>query len=43
MGGLLAGHQREEAANGSGVAFEHRGFRELKGLPGDWRLYAVKA
>jgi class 3 adenylate cyclase/pimeloyl-ACP methyl ester carboxylesterase len=26
---------------GSGLAFEDRGARELKGVPGEWRLYAV--
>ena len=28
---------------GSGLAFEDRGEKQLKGVPGDWRLYAVKA
>lgn len=28
---------------GSGVVFEDRGLRELKGLPGDWQLHAVKS
>ena len=27
---------------GSGIAFEDRGERELKGVPGTWRLYAVE-
>jgi hypothetical protein len=26
---------------GSGITFEDRGATELKGLPGEWRLYAV--
>ena len=26
---------------GSGIAFEDRGERELRGVPGEWRLYAV--
>jgi class 3 adenylate cyclase len=26
---------------GSGIAFEERGATDLKGVPGDWRLYAV--
>jgi len=26
---------------GSGIAFEERGVHELKGVPGEWRLYAV--
>jgi len=27
---------------GAGVDFENRGSRELKGVPGEWRLYAVR-
>jgi pimeloyl-ACP methyl ester carboxylesterase len=27
---------------GSGIEFEDRGARELKGIPGEWRLYAVR-
>jgi hypothetical protein len=26
---------------GSGIEFEDRGGRELRGVPGEWRLYAV--
>jgi hypothetical protein len=26
---------------GSGLAFQDRGTHELKGLPGEWRLFAV--
>jgi class 3 adenylate cyclase len=26
---------------GSGIDFEDRGTRELKGVPGEWRLFAV--
>ena len=28
---------------GSGIEFEDRGVHELKGVPGEWRLYAVGA
>jgi class 3 adenylate cyclase len=28
---------------GSGIEFDDRGSHELKGVPGEWRLYAVKA
>jgi class 3 adenylate cyclase len=28
---------------GSGIQFEDRGVFELKGVPGEWRLYAVSA
>jgi len=27
---------------GSGIEFEDRGAKQLKGVPGEWRLYAVK-
>ena len=27
---------------GSGIVFEDRGAHELKGVPGEWRLFAVK-
>ena len=26
---------------GSGIEFEERGVHELKGVPGEWRLFAV--
>jgi class 3 adenylate cyclase len=26
---------------GSGIGFEDRGVRELKGVPGEWRIFAV--
>jgi hypothetical protein len=26
---------------GSGIRFEDRGIRTLKGVPGEWRLFAV--
>jgi hypothetical protein len=26
---------------GSGLAFEDKGVYEMKGIPGEWRLYAV--
>jgi hypothetical protein len=28
---------------GSGIEFEDRGTDELKGVPGEWRLYAVSS
>jgi class 3 adenylate cyclase len=28
---------------GSGISFDDLGTRELKGVPGEWRLYAVDA
>ena len=26
---------------GSGIDFEDRGMRDLKGVPGEWRIFAV--
>ncbi|HET8653280.1 MAG TPA: adenylate/guanylate cyclase domain-containing protein [Gaiellaceae bacterium] len=37
---LVTGTVRDLVA-GSGLAFEDRGVHELKGVPGEWRLYAV--
>jgi class 3 adenylate cyclase len=37
---LVSGTVRDLVA-GSGHAFEERGAHELKGVPGEWRLYAV--
>jgi hypothetical protein len=31
------------SSRGSGLEFEERGSAELKGVPGEWRLYAVSA
>jgi hypothetical protein len=28
---------------GSGIEFGDRGVRELKGIPGEWRLFAVES
>ena len=28
---------------GSGITFEDRGTHELRGVPGDWQLYAVSS
>jgi YVTN family beta-propeller protein len=38
---LLASSTVRDLAAGSGLRFEDRGERELKGVPGSWRLYAV--
>jgi len=37
---LVSGTVKDLVA-GSGIAFEDRGVQALKGLPGEWRLYAV--
>jgi pimeloyl-ACP methyl ester carboxylesterase len=38
---LVSGTVKDLVA-GSGLAFEERGAHELKGIPGEWRLYAVE-
>jgi pimeloyl-ACP methyl ester carboxylesterase len=38
---LVSGTVKDLVA-GSGVGFADRGSRELKGIPGEWRLYAVE-
>jgi class 3 adenylate cyclase len=37
---LVSGTVRDLVA-GSGIVFEDRGMKSLKGIPGEWRLYAV--
>jgi class 3 adenylate cyclase len=37
---LVSGTVKDLVA-GSGLSFEDRGRRPLKGLPGDWQLYSV--
>jgi class 3 adenylate cyclase/pimeloyl-ACP methyl ester carboxylesterase len=41
-GDVLVSSTVKDLVAGSGLAFEDRGQRELKGIPGEWRLYAVK-
>ena len=50
-GARIVGHARpgevlvsatvKDLVAGSGIEFEDRGVRELKGVPGEWRVYAV--
>jgi class 3 adenylate cyclase len=40
-GEILVSGTVHDLVVGSGIAFEDRGVRELKGVPGEWRLYAV--
>jgi class 3 adenylate cyclase len=40
-GEVLVSGTVSDLVAGSGIAFEDRGLHELKGIPGDWRLYAV--
>jgi class 3 adenylate cyclase len=41
-GEVLVSSTVKDLVAGSGLAFEDRGTRELKGVPGKWRLYAVE-
>ncbi len=41
-GEVLVSSTVRDLIAGSGIEFEDRGARELKGLPGEWRLYAVR-
>jgi class 3 adenylate cyclase len=40
-GEVLVSQTVKDLVAGSGIEFEERGSRELKGLAGEWRLYAV--
>jgi class 3 adenylate cyclase len=38
---VLVSQTVKDLVAGAGVDFEDRGERELKGVPGTWRVYAV--
>ena len=40
-GEVLVSGTVKDLVVGSGIEFEDRGERELRGVPGEWRLYAV--
>jgi len=40
-GEVIVSSTVKDLVTGSGIVFEDRGLRPLKGLPGEWRLYAV--
>jgi class 3 adenylate cyclase len=40
-GEVLVSQTVRDLVAGSGLAFEDRGATELKGVPGEWRLFAV--
>lgn len=42
-GEVLVSSTVKDLVAGSGIEFEDRGEHELKGVPGEWRLYAVRA
>lgn len=41
-GEILVSHAVREMETGAGFRFEDRGRRSLKGVPGEWRLYALR-
>jgi class 3 adenylate cyclase len=42
-GEVLVSRTVKDLVAGSGIDFEDRGERALKGVPGEWHLYAVAA
>ncbi len=42
-GEVLVSSTVKDLVAGSGIRFRDRGVAELKGVPGEWRLYAVEA
>jgi class 3 adenylate cyclase len=40
-GEMLVSQTVKDLVAGSGLEFEDRGVRELKGVPGEWRRYAA--
>jgi pimeloyl-ACP methyl ester carboxylesterase len=42
-GEILVSQTVKDLVAGSGIAFEDRGAAELKGVPGEWRLFAVES
>ena len=41
-GEVLVSSTVKDLVAGSGLPFQDRGAHELKGVPGEWRLYAVE-
>jgi class 3 adenylate cyclase len=41
-GEVLVSSTVRDLVAGSGITFKERGLAELKGVPGEWRLYAVE-
>ena len=42
-GEVLVSNTVKDLVAGSGISFEDRGTHELKGIPGEWRLFAVSS
>ena len=40
-GEVLVSSTVKDLVAGSGIRFDDRGVHELRGIPGDWRLFAV--
>jgi class 3 adenylate cyclase len=40
---VLVSSTVKDLVAGSGIGFDDRGSHELKGVPGEWRLFAVRA
>ena len=41
-GEVLVSSTVKDLVAGSGIEFRERGIAELKGVPGEWRLFAVE-
>jgi hypothetical protein len=39
---VLVSRTVKDLVSGSGIHFEDRGVHNLKGIPGDWRLFAAQ-
>jgi class 3 adenylate cyclase len=42
-GEVLVSSTVKDLVAGSGIGFHDRGMHQLKGIPGDWRLFAVES
>jgi class 3 adenylate cyclase len=42
-GEVLVSSTVKDLVAGSGAEFDHRGDHELKGVPGEWRLFVVRS
>ena len=42
-GEVLVSQTVKDLVAGSGITFDERGATQLKGIPGEWRLYAVSS
>ena len=41
-GGVLVSGTVKDLVSGAGIEFQDQGIHELKGIPGEWRLFAVR-